>query len=178
MDHIVGDGNCLYRCFAQHRYGDQNLHLRVRAECNEYIRSHIQTFRNIFPHLDMDAEIEEQEHAGRWAGSPQLYALSHLYGIRVTIWDAHWSNNPRNRGLVPPEEHYCFNPDGAERLHLERANFHYHIMNIDIDQLWQSFTEDEQSIDIALGHLLEYFTEDEQSIDMAVDQLVNYFNKL
>ncbi|ETO21090.1 hypothetical protein RFI_16114, partial [Reticulomyxa filosa] len=34
---IEADGNCLYRSFAQEVYGDQKEHMKVRAECIEYM---------------------------------------------------------------------------------------------------------------------------------------------
>jgi OTU-like cysteine protease len=83
-----GDGNCLFRSFAEAIYGDQGLHKYIRKYCVEYLKKERNYFNNYIVGGDcaFDYYTANMEKDGVWGDDVEIQAISELYNISVEIY--------------------------------------------------------------------------------------------
>ena len=88
---ITGDGNCLFRCFADQLYGNEDLYLSVRHKiCEELIKNQ-DDYAPFLLEYDDDGHgnflmyVEEMKKDGTWGGNIEIQAFSKSYQINIAI---------------------------------------------------------------------------------------------
>jgi hypothetical protein len=85
------DGNCMFSCFAQAIYGQQNKETveRIREETVDYICGHWKDFsRAIFASHkipDVKEYSRKMKMSGTFGDHPEIAAISKLYDVKVII---------------------------------------------------------------------------------------------
>ncbi len=82
---IQGDGNCLYRAFADQLYGDENDYNFIKTKCFDYIEIEKEFFSQ-FIALDYDDYIVRKRRDGIWGDDVEIQALSEIYSKNVEIF--------------------------------------------------------------------------------------------
>lgn len=92
---ILGDGNCLFRCFSVFETGNEENHNDLRKQCCEYIRKNIATFSG-FGNINID----ELEKLGTYGGEECIAAYCRFSNktIHVVTKDSVYTYP-----LAPPE---------------------------------------------------------------------------
>ncbi|REE01723.1 OTU domain-containing protein [Marinoscillum furvescens] len=114
---IRKDGNCLYRCVAQHIYGDQNLYLRVRTELANYFRNHYGQYGMIDflqNRNDRNLYVINLETTNSWGGELEILGLANCYNLKIrlisseTFDGAEYGNPNTNNNLIIYHQDYHY----------------------------------------------------------------------
>jgi len=99
LHEIRGDGNCLFRSFADQIERDENLHANYRAKCIAYMRTNRDEFEP-FMTEDYDDYVDEMAQLQEWGGNMEIIAMSRAYQVNVII---HHETDPRYEILYPDQ---------------------------------------------------------------------------
>ena len=89
---VIGDGNCLFRAFADQVDGQENTHIVMREEACRYMVAHQEFFE---PFLDEEEDGSFQNYIklmlknGEWGGHLELQALCECFKCVVVIHKQH-----------------------------------------------------------------------------------------
>ena len=83
-----GDGNCLFRSFADQVYGDQGHHGACRGGAADYMAAEAAWFRSFVADEEggWDAYLSAMRLPGTWGDDPEIQALCELYNRPCEIW--------------------------------------------------------------------------------------------
>ncbi|CAF2241926.1 unnamed protein product [Rotaria magnacalcarata] len=91
LRHIIGDGNCLFRSFADQMDGDQHRHAYYREKICDYMRANRPDFEPFIVDESFDTFIRSLSKDGTFGGNECLVAFSRLFDARICI---HQLNQP------------------------------------------------------------------------------------
>jgi len=85
---IGGDGNCLFRAFADQLYGNQDWHDFIRKICMDYIELEKNFYKNyiIGGGSRFDEYLERKRKDGVWGDDLEIQALSEIYDRSIQIY--------------------------------------------------------------------------------------------
>ena len=102
---IVGDGNCLFRCFSYIITGSQDQHFEIRTAIVSHMR-HIAPYLENAQCVEMGSSIEEYtsntsiDEVNSWATTNEMSVLAHLlkcniysYGTINQTWEPRFPNH-------------------------------------------------------------------------------------
>jgi len=83
-----GDGNCLFRAFADQLYGNQDWHDFIRKICMDYIELEKNFYKNyiIGGGARFDEYLERKRKDGVWGDDLEIQALSEIYDRSIQIY--------------------------------------------------------------------------------------------
>ena len=89
---IIGDGNCLFRCFSYFLYNNQNLHYKVRLNVVKYITNNWNTYQNFILGNQYykniingnDYELLMSQN-GIYGNEIEIKAFAEMYNIQVSV---------------------------------------------------------------------------------------------
>ncbi|CAF2579869.1 unnamed protein product [Rotaria sp. Silwood2] len=100
---IVGDGNCLFRSFADQMDGDQYRHGYYREKICDYMRTNRVDFEPFITDQSFDAFIRSLSKDGTYGGNECLVAFSRLFDAKICIhqlnqpvWIVCFSDSPKH----------------------------------------------------------------------------------
>jgi len=91
---VGGDGNCLFRSFADQLYGRDEYHQSIREICMDYIANEHAFFKNfvVGGEEKFDEYIERKRQDAVWGDDVEIQALSEIYNRSIEIYA--YSNEP------------------------------------------------------------------------------------
>ncbi|CAF1089394.1 unnamed protein product [Rotaria sordida] len=103
LRYIVGDGNCLFRSFADQMDGDQHRHSYYREKICDYMRINRADFEPFIVDQPFDAFIRSLSKDGTYGGNECLVAFSRLFDAKICIhqlnqpvWIVCFSDSPKH----------------------------------------------------------------------------------
>ncbi|CAF0871382.1 unnamed protein product [Adineta ricciae] len=115
LRNIVGDGNCLFRSFADQMDGDQHRHARYRQQICEYMRANREDFEPFIVDQPFDAFVHSLSKDGTFGGNECLVAFSRLFDAKICI---HQLNQPV--WIV------CFSEPPKHEIHISYHNYEHY----------------------------------------------------
>ncbi|CAF0872520.1 unnamed protein product [Adineta ricciae] len=112
---IVGDGNCLFRSFADQMDGNQHRHAYYRAKICEYMRANREDFEPFIVDQPFDAFVSSLSKDGTFGGNECLVAFSRLFDAKICI---HQLNQPV--WIV------CFSEPPKHEIHISYHNYEHY----------------------------------------------------
>jgi len=120
---VAGDGNCLFRSISDQIMGHPDDHVRIRAQCVQFIANNRENFE---PFIEDDVPFEkyvaQMAKNGTWGGNIELQAMSLAFNVNITIhqldlprWEVNnFGNTARNIHVSYHDgEHYnSIRPNG------------------------------------------------------------------
>lgn len=88
---ILGDGNCLFRCFSFFLYNNDIFYNRVRKIIVDYMSSHWNEFQD-FTHLDKATYILNMSRDREYGTNLEIQAFVKLYDVNIKIICNHNDN--------------------------------------------------------------------------------------
>ena len=86
MIYMEPDGNCLFRAFSSHLYGNQKHFNDVRVTLMEYLTNNQEEYKHFCDdNLDISDYIANMSKDGIWGGELELRIFSKLYKINVHV---------------------------------------------------------------------------------------------
>lgn len=121
-----GDGNCLFRSFADQICGDCEEHQQYRDDCCNMMLDNIEEFE-LF-HAEDEEEEEESFEAyvrsmrdpGRWGSQLELMALCRHHGVNAIV---HQSGRPAYEMVFAPREARCIQLSYHDGEHYNSIRF-------------------------------------------------------
>ncbi|CAF1300266.1 unnamed protein product [Didymodactylos carnosus] len=99
---VVGDGNCLFRSFADQMDGDAGRHAMYREQVCDYILKNRQDFEPFIVDQPFDTYIKSLAKDGTYAGNESIVAFARLHNAKICVhqlqqpvWVVSFSNNPK-----------------------------------------------------------------------------------
>lgn len=123
---MEGDGNCLFRAFADQVGGDFEEHQKYRDECCTLMLENAEEFE-LF-HADEDDQesesfrdyVQRMRHAGRWGSQLELMALCRRYSVNAIV---HQSGLPAYEMDFAPREARCIQLSYHDGEHFNSIRF-------------------------------------------------------
>ncbi|CAF1274567.1 unnamed protein product [Adineta steineri] len=112
---IVGDGNCLFRCFADQMDGDQHRHASYREKICDYMRNNREDFEPFIVDQTFDAFVRSLSKDGTYGGNECIVAFSRLFDAKICI---HQLNQPV--WIV------CFSDPPKHEIHISYHNYEHY----------------------------------------------------
>jgi hypothetical protein len=86
VKYVSGDGNCLFRSFADQLTGLETNHFEFRKTVMDYIEQHAEHF-SLFMEDDepFDDYVERMRNPCEWGGHQELYAASQVLGVNIVV---------------------------------------------------------------------------------------------
>eukprot|EP00388_Colpodella_angusta_P010145 GDKJ01026545.1.p1 GENE.GDKJ01026545.1~~GDKJ01026545.1.p1 ORF type:complete len:435 (-),score=103.57 GDKJ01026545.1:60-1364(-) len=81
---IQGDGNCLFRSFADQLTGEEDRHHEFRSSAVSHIRENA-SFFGMWLGEDLEDYLSEMQSSGTWGGQIEIHALSQMYRVNVLV---------------------------------------------------------------------------------------------
>ena len=76
---IVGDGNCLFRCFAFLAYGSENAHAKMRSLLVTFVSLNASSFSALVFEGNIKAHVSKMKRSGEWGTQVELQAAATLF---------------------------------------------------------------------------------------------------
>jgi len=103
LRNIIGDGNCLFRSFADQMDGDQHRHGYYREQICDFMRTNREDFEPFIVDQSFDAFIRSLSKDGTYGGNECIVAFSRLFNARICIhqlnqpvWTVCYSDSPKH----------------------------------------------------------------------------------
>jgi len=113
---MQGDGNCLYRSFADQLYGEENVYEVIKKTCFDYIEIEKDFFSQyIEGGLDnFDYYIAMKRRDGVWGDDVEIQALSEIYGRNIQIY---------SHSLAPLKTFHENEQENTRKIERAKENF-------------------------------------------------------
>eukprot|EP00123_Amoebidium_parasiticum_P022622 comp91289_c0_seq1/m.48560 comp91289_c0_seq1/g.48560 ORF comp91289_c0_seq1/g.48560 comp91289_c0_seq1/m.48560 type:complete len:349 (-) comp91289_c0_seq1:15-1061(-) len=86
LKEVLGDGNCLFRAFADQIEGDEEQHAVYRRKVVEYMKAHRADFEPfVEDDVPFDKHISDLAEDGTFGGNDSIVAFARLMGVNVSI---------------------------------------------------------------------------------------------
>lgn len=89
---IIGDGNCLFRCFSYFLYNNQNFHMKIRLNLSSYIKNNWEQFKNFvigncyYKNITNGNEYYEfMSKNGIYGNELEITAFVNMYNIKIMV---------------------------------------------------------------------------------------------
>ncbi|CAF1175029.1 unnamed protein product [Adineta steineri] len=112
---IVGDGNCLFRSFADQMDGDQHRHASYRKKICDYMDNNREDFEPFIVDQTFDAFVRSLSKDGTYGGNECIVAFSRLFDAKICI---HQLNQPV--WIV------CFSDPPKHEIHISYHNYEHY----------------------------------------------------
>lgn len=85
---MKGDGNCMFRAFADQIYGDEEYHEIIREKCMDYLQVEKKFFSQFIEdgEKEFDNYVNMKRKLGVWGDDVELQALSEIYNRPIEIY--------------------------------------------------------------------------------------------
>ncbi|KAL9652404.1 hypothetical protein ABK040_012059 [Willaertia magna] len=83
---VTGDGNCLFRAFADQMTGNQEEHLAYRERAVEYMKITSDYFAPFCIDQTFEEYLKDMSEDGEWGDNLCVQALSMAYGVNIRIF--------------------------------------------------------------------------------------------
>lgn len=87
VQHVQGDGNCLFRSVSIQIYGDETWHDRVREECMDFIEKDREHFQAFVAEEDFDSYVRRKRRGGTFGDNTEIQAMAELYNRPVIVFE-------------------------------------------------------------------------------------------
>ena len=77
----------MFRAFVQAAvgFGDQEGHVMLRARVVNWMRQNHQLIEPLLDSQEVEEYVEGMAEMGRWAGAPELFALSQMCNLKISV---------------------------------------------------------------------------------------------
>jgi hypothetical protein len=154
---MEGDGNCLFRAFADQMIGDCEEHQQFRDECCDTMEENSEVFE-LF-HADDDEEenlsfysyVQRMRHPGRWGSQLELMALCQRHNVNAIV---HQSGRPAYEMGNAARDARCIQLSYHDGEHYNSIRFAFDLspgqpaQHLSLVQLKGSGDESEESEDV------------------------------
>ncbi|UJR14922.1 hypothetical protein I4U23_001904 [Adineta vaga] len=112
---IIGDGNCLFRSFADQLDGDQHRHAYYREKICDFMRTNRVDFEPFIVDQPFDSFLRSLSKNGTFGGNECIVAFSRLFDTKICI---HQLNQPV--WIV------CFSDRPQHEIHISYHNYEHY----------------------------------------------------
>ena len=86
IDHIKGDGNCLFRAISKELLGHEKFHHLVRHFLVHFISANGKQFQEYLSEGKIEAHLQRMRNLGQWGTSVEIFGLATLLKTKVYIF--------------------------------------------------------------------------------------------
>ncbi|CAF0730285.1 unnamed protein product [Didymodactylos carnosus] len=112
---IAGDGNCLFRSFADQMDGDARNHALYRKQVCDYILKNQEDYQPFIVDQPFDVFLKSLAEEGTYAGNESIVAFAQLYNAKICVHQLH-----------QPIWVVCFSNKPEYELHISYHNFEHY----------------------------------------------------
>ena len=120
---MLGDGNCLFRCFSDQLIDDQNEHTLYRNLAVEYIKTYPEIFEEFMSDnnksLHVNSYVNKMSKSGVFGDHIEIQTLSFSLGLRIIVYEL------QQKPLIIEGNNMSIENTQVIRLAYNRTNLHY-----------------------------------------------------
>lgn len=84
--HILGDGNCLFRCFSFVIYDNENQHRNIRLKIVDNVIKNWNFYKNFMTDLKPEEYEKKMSMNSVYGGETEIYSFHDLYSVNIIIY--------------------------------------------------------------------------------------------
>jgi hypothetical protein len=113
IDHIQGDGNCLFRAISKELLGHEKFHYLIRQIIVKFIKANSERFQEYLIEGKMETHVQRMENLGHWGTSMEIYSAATMLRTEVYVFSKQ-PNSPHYKWL-------CYHPQPTSRFTFQES---------------------------------------------------------